>query len=90
VAPDKSAIAEEVEALEDWRNKSTVTIEEGAPIRGVQPTRQRERERSRLSGSASGCSFRSPPCAGCSESSRRASEQGTRLFIDRRPWTAAG
>jgi hypothetical protein len=35
VAPDKSAIAEEVEALEDWRNKSTVTIEEGAPIIGV-------------------------------------------------------
>ena len=35
MAPDKSAIAEEVEALEDWRNKSTVTIEEGAPIIGV-------------------------------------------------------
>jgi hypothetical protein len=35
VAPDKSAIAEEVEALEDWRNKSTVTIEEGAPFIGV-------------------------------------------------------
>ena len=35
MAPDKSAIADEVEALEDWRNKSTVTIEEGAPIIGV-------------------------------------------------------
>ena len=35
MAPDKSAIAEEVEALEDWRNKSTVTIEEGAPIIGI-------------------------------------------------------
>ena len=93
MAPDKSAIAEEVEALEDWRNKSTVTIEEGAPIIGVSrgpayaAARTGEIPTLRM---ASGCSFRSPPCAGCSESSRRASEQGTRLFIDRRPWTAAG
>jgi excisionase family DNA binding protein len=36
VAPDGPAIAEAVEkALDDWRDRSTVTIEEAAPIIGV-------------------------------------------------------
>lgn len=34
--PDEAAIADAVEdAIGDWRNKSTVTIEEAAPILGV-------------------------------------------------------
>ena len=36
MAPDEAAIAEAVEeALANWRDRSTVTIEEAAPILGI-------------------------------------------------------